>query len=97
MAMNPFDDQTLSVAFPGATLGAMPAGSGGKAAHADAAEQAALDAQQGGGPYHVASTLGFDEIIDPRELRNVLLAGLKLSRARSQGIHRPVARVGLLP
>jgi acetyl-CoA carboxylase carboxyltransferase component len=97
MAMNPFDAQTLSIAFPGATLGAMPAGSGGKAAHADEAEQAALDAMQSGGPYQVASTLGFDEVIDPRELRNVLLAGLSLARARSEGTHEPVARFGPLP
>ncbi|MFP6655003.1 MAG: carboxyl transferase domain-containing protein, partial [Myxococcota bacterium] len=69
MAMNPFDGQTLAIAFPGATLGAMPAGGGGKAAHASETEQAALDAQQGSGPYQVASTLGFDEVIDPRELR----------------------------
>ena len=59
----------------------------------------ALDAKQAGGPYQVASTLGFDEVIDPRELRNVLLAGLKLARARSRTIREPVAnaKMGLLP
>jgi len=95
--MNPFDDQTLSVAFPGAILGAMPAKGGGQAAHSDPVEQAALDAQQGGGPYGVASTLGFDEVIDPRELRNVLLSGLRLARARTESVTQPVSRVGSLP
>lgn len=97
MAMNPFDDQTLSIAFPGATLGAMPAASGGRAANAEEEEQAALDALQQGGPYPVASTLGFDEVIDPRELRNVLLAGLRLAAGRTQGAKQPLARVGFLP
>jgi len=97
MGMNPFDDQTLSVAFPGAILGAMPAKGGGQAAHSDPVEQAALDAQQGGGPYGVASTLGFDEVIDPRELRNVLLSGLRLARARTESVTQPVSRVGSLP
>lgn len=35
MAMNPFDQQTISLAFPSATLGAMPSGGGGTASHAD--------------------------------------------------------------
>ena len=97
MAMNPFDGQTFSVAFPGATLGAMPAGSGGKAAKADDAEQAALDAQQSGGPYNVASNLGFDEIIDPRELRNWVLEGLRVTEARRASARAPVERHGYLP
>lgn len=97
MAMNPFDGQTFSVAFPGATLGAMPAGSGGRAAKADDDEQAALDAQQLGGPYAVASSLGFDEIIDPRELRNWVLEGLRVSAGRRAAPCAPVERRGYLP
>ncbi|MCP5042951.1 MAG: acetyl-CoA carboxylase carboxyltransferase subunit [bacterium] len=97
MAMNPFDAQTFSVAFPGATLGAMPAGSGGKAANADSQQQAALDAQQMGGPYSVAATLGFDEIIDPRELRNWVLEGLRVSAGRTAAVHEPLERKGSLP
>ncbi|MEE3328559.1 MAG: carboxyl transferase domain-containing protein, partial [Myxococcota bacterium] len=60
MAMNPFDGQTLCVAFPGATLGAMPARGGGAAAHSDTAQQASLDATESGGPYRIADTMGFD-------------------------------------
>ncbi len=97
MAMNPFDGQTLCVAFPGATLGAMPAESGGRAAKAVASEQAELDALQAGGPFKVAASLGFDEVIDPRELRNVLLAGLRLAAARTASAKAPLGRVGLLP
>ena len=97
MAMNPFDDQTLSLAFPGAILGAMPARGGGDAAKADAALQQELDAHELAGPYRVASTLGFDEVIDPRELRNALLSGLRLSARRSGPARGPWRRIGILP
>jgi len=97
MGMNPFDGQTLSVAFPGATLGAMPARGGGVASKSDAAQQARLDAAELGGPYRVADSMGFDEIIDPREVRNVLLRGLRLSGGRNGEPLEPLARRGALP
>ncbi len=96
MAMNPFDGQTLSLAFPGVSLGAMPASGGGAAAKADDATQAALDETEGAGPWKTANHMAFDEVIDPRELRNALLAGLELAGERAQGLG-PVARIGVLP
>ena len=97
MGMNPFDQQTLTLALPGATLGAMPARGGGAAAHADAGEQAELDAAESGGPYSIADHMGFDEIIDPRDLRNALLDGLKLAAARSSIGYGPRPGGGPLP
>ena len=97
MAMNPFDDQTLSLAFPGVTLGAMPARGGGQAAGLEAAAQAQLERTESDGPYRVADSMGFDDIIDPRELRNALLRGLDLAGARQTGDCAPVQRVGALP
>jgi acetyl-CoA carboxylase carboxyltransferase component len=97
MAMNPFDAQTVSLAFPGVTLGAMPAAGGGAASKADAATQAALDQGEQAGPWRIASTLGFDDVIDPRELRNALLRALALASGRFAGPFAPVARVGVLP
>jgi len=97
MAMNPFDDQTISLAFPGAILGAMPARGGGDAAKADAALQQELDSHELGGPYRVASTMGFDEVIDPRELRNALLSGLRLAARRAGPAREPWRRIGILP
>jgi len=85
MAMNPFDHQTICLGFPGATLGGMPAGSGGKAAGADAQTQAALDAAEMGGPWSVADTMSFDDVIDPRDLRNALLSALELAAERQKG------------
>ena len=97
MGMNPFDGQTLSLAFPGATLGAMPARGGGAASKSDSEQQGQLDAAELGGPYRVADSMGFDEIIDPRELRNQLLRGLALSGNRETEAPRPLGRLGALP
>ena len=97
MAMNPFDDQTLSLALPGVALGAMPAEAGAGAAGADAETRAALERNEADGPWRAASSMAFDDVIDPRELRNALLRGLELARGRRRGPLGPVARVGTLP
>ena len=83
MAMNPFDHQTLTLAFPGVLLGAMPAESGGRAAGLTADEQAAAEILQAGGPYRSAHTMGYDDVIDPRDLRDRLLAGLVMAGGRA--------------
>ncbi|MBW2271930.1 MAG: acetyl-CoA carboxylase carboxyltransferase subunit [Deltaproteobacteria bacterium] len=97
MAMNPFDRQTLSLAFPGATLGAMPAKGGGAAAGADSATQEQLDVGESAGPWATADTMSYDEVIDPRELRNVLLDALELASGRDAESPGPAVRPGLLP
>lgn len=83
MAMNPFDKQTLSIAFPAITLGAMPAASGSEAAGLDAEAAAKALAEQTASAWHLSGKLAYDEIIDPRELRNALLAGLRLASNRT--------------
>lgn len=82
MAQNPFDAQTLTLGFPGVTMGAMPATSGGQSAKLDADTQAEVEAHQSGGPWGMAAGMVYDDIIDPRELRNALLTGLELSAER---------------
>ncbi len=82
MAQNPFDHQTLSFAFPGVTMDAMPAQSGGRSAKLDDATQARVEAKQRSGPWGMAAGLAYDDVIDPRELRNALLAGLELLETR---------------
>ena len=79
MAQNPFDKQTLTFSFPGVTMGARPASSGGRAAKLDAADQARAEAEQASGPYKMADRLVYDDIIDPTELRNRILEGLELA------------------
>lgn len=97
MGMNPFDHQTLSLAFPAVTLGSMPAASGAASAKLDEAARARAEAAQAGGAFHVADRLGYDEIIDPRELRNALLQGLALAEGRSAAAPGPVLLPGITP
>ena len=97
MAMNPFDAQTLTLAFPTATLGALPAASGGAAAKLGDADQALLDAGQAEGPWSSAESMAYDEVIDPRELRNVLLDGLDLAVGREAQAPEPAHHAGIRP
>ncbi|HQR03230.1 MAG: acetyl-CoA carboxylase carboxyltransferase subunit [Proteobacteria bacterium] len=97
MAMNPFDGQTLSLAFPAVTLGAMPVASVAATAKLDAATEARIAAEQAGGGYQVANLLGYDDVIDPRQLRNALLHGLELARGRTGSPCGPVRSQGILP
>ena len=97
MAMAPFGGQTASFSFPGATLGAMGASASGRAMRADDTEQAALRDAELQASYRSAQHLGFDEIVDPREARNVLLGALALALSRRQAAAEPVARFGITP
>jgi hypothetical protein len=47
--------------------------------------------------YRSAHGFGFDELIDPRELRNVLLHSLERALQRRQTPAEPVARIGIVP
>ena len=82
MAMNPFDAQTTTLAFPGVRLGAMPAESGADAAGIEPDVRALMDHAELGGAYASADRLSYDDVIDPRELRNELLRALVLTRPR---------------
>ncbi len=82
MAHNPFDHQTIAVSFPNLTMSSMPAGPGGQSARLDAETQARVEAEQRAGAWRMASTLGTDDVIDPRELRNKILEALALAGER---------------
>ena len=83
---------SISLAFPGLTMGAMPASSGGASAKLDAETQAEVDAAQAGGPFQMAHGMAYDDVIDPRELRNALLSALVLCEGRDAGPVEPVRR-----
>jgi acetyl-CoA carboxylase carboxyltransferase component len=97
MSMVSFDGQAATFAFPGATFGAMGASAAGRAIEADADQARALRERELAASYSSASGLGFDELIDPRELRNALLAVLARIRSRRQEPAQPVARVCITP
>jgi acetyl-CoA carboxylase carboxyltransferase component len=97
MGMIPFDGQSAVFALPGATMGAMGAAAMSRATGADVDEAARLRQAELEASYHSASSLGFDEMIDPREIRNVLLHALERALHRRQAAPEPVARVGIAP
>ncbi|MFT5202651.1 MAG: acetyl-CoA carboxylase carboxyltransferase component [Candidatus Aldehydirespiratoraceae bacterium] len=97
MAMNGYDEQTLSYAFPGATMGAMGAQGAGNAVGADDETREALRQSELESSYRSAAGLGFDELIDPRDLRNAVIDGLELSARRRAYAAAPVARIGITP
>jgi acetyl-CoA carboxylase carboxyltransferase component len=97
MAMIPFDNQSAVFAFPGVTMGAMGAAAMSRATGADADEAARLREAELEASYRSASSLGFDELIDPREIRNALLHSLERALFRRQAGPAPVARIGILP
>lgn len=97
MAMIPFDNQSAVFGFPGATMGAMGASAMSRAKGADAEEAERLRRTELEASYNSASGLGFDELIDPRETRNVLLHALERALYRRQAAPEPVARVGIVP
>jgi acetyl-CoA carboxylase carboxyltransferase component len=97
MAMNPFDRQTVTLALPGARLGAMPATGAGAAAGVDDDAQSVLDHAELGGAYSSADAMSYDEVIEPRELRNALLAALRLASRRRSEPPEPVRHHGIRP
>ena len=97
MSMVSFDRQTASYALPGVTLGAMGSRGAADAVGADAGTAEALRQAEAGAVYRSAGRLGFDEVIDPRDLRDVLLAALSRGLSRRQAAPLPAARVGITP
>lgn len=75
MAMNGFDHQTLTLAFPNITLGGLPAQSGANASGASDDDRDRLMASQSGA-WTPADNGSYDRVIDPRNLRQEICKGL---------------------
>ena len=97
MGMIPFDGQSAVYAFPGATMGAMGASAMSRARGSDAEEAELLRTAEVEASYRSAQGFGFDELIDPREIRAVLLHSLERALLRRQQPAEPVARIGITP
>jgi acetyl-CoA carboxylase carboxyltransferase component len=97
MGLIPFDGQSGVFAFPGATMGAMGAAAMSRARGSDVDEAEMLRSMELEASYRSAQSLGFDELIDPREVRNVLMHSLERALHRRHGAPEPVARVGIAP
>ena len=97
MSLVGFDGQSATFAYPGATLGAMGAAAMSRATGADVDEATLLREAELEASYRSASNLGFDELIDPRETRTVLLDALQRALSRRQAPPEPVLRAAITP
>jgi acetyl-CoA carboxylase carboxyltransferase component len=97
MSLVGFDGQSATFAFPGATLGAMGAGAASKAMNAAEDLAAALRHGELQASYRSAEGLGFDELLDPRETRDALLAALARAVFARQAVPQPVSRTTITP
>jgi methylmalonyl-CoA decarboxylase subunit alpha len=84
-------------AFPGVTMGAMGAAAMSRSRGSDDDEAEMLHAQEVQASYRTAKSFGIDELIDPREIRNVLLHSLERALSRRQAPAEPVSRIGIMP
>jgi acetyl-CoA carboxylase carboxyltransferase component len=97
MSLLGFDQQTAAFAYPGATMGAMSAAALSRATHAGEDVSAKLRDAELQASYRSAEHMGFDELIDPRETRDALLAALQRGLSCRQAAAEPVTRTVIMP
>jgi len=97
MSLLSFDSQGATFAYPGATMGAMSAAALSKASHAGEDLTAKLRDAELQASFRSAESMGFDELIDPRETRDALLAALTRGLSSRQAAPEPVARTVIMP
>ncbi len=97
MSLIGFDQQAATFAYPGATMGAMSAAALSRASHAGEDLSAKLRNAELQASYQSAQNLGFDELIDPRETRDALLASLQRGLSSRQASAEPVTRTVIMP
>jgi acetyl-CoA carboxylase carboxyltransferase component len=97
MGLIPFDGQSATFAYPGATMGAMGASAMSRARGSDEDEAERLRRTEVEASYRSAEHFGFDELISPVETRNMLLSSLERALYRRQASPEPARRVGIMP
>ncbi len=97
MGMIPFDGQSATFTYPGATMGAMGAAAMSRARGSDVDEAALLRGLEVEASYHSAERFGQDELISPVETRNRLLHSLERALYRRQSAPEPAARIAIMP
>ena len=95
MAMNPFDGQTVTLALPSITLGRYrPRRRRAPSTTPD--ERARVAAEQSEASVRAAARLSYDDVVDPRDLRDASLSALALTEGRDAVPRRPRG-LGILP
>jgi acetyl-CoA carboxylase carboxyltransferase component len=97
MGMIPFDGQSATFIYPGATMGAMGAASMSRARGSDMDEATLLRQAEVEASYRSAENFGQDELISPVETRDRLLRALERALYRRQGMPEPAARTAIVP
>jgi acetyl-CoA carboxylase carboxyltransferase component len=97
MGIIPFDGQSGTFTFPGATMGAMGAAAMSRARGSDVDEAAQLRQLEVEASYRSARSFGQDELISPVEVRNRLLSSLERALYRRQAAPEPAARIAIMP
>ena len=97
MSLLSFDHQVATFAYPGATMGAMSAAALSRASHAGEDLSVKLRDAELQASYRSAEHMGFDELIDPRETRDALLASLRRGLSSRQAAAEPVTRTLIMP
>lgn len=97
MSLLGFDHQVATFAYPGATMGAMSAAALSRASHAGEDLSAKLRNAELQASFRSAEHMGFDELIDPRETRDALLASLTRGLSSRQAAAEPVTRTVIMP
>jgi len=97
MSLLSFDQQVATFAYPGATMGAMSAAALSRASHAGEDLSTKLRNAELQASYRSAEHMGFDELIDPRETRDALLASLLRGLSSRQAAAEPVTRTVIMP
>ncbi|MFW0785810.1 carboxyl transferase domain-containing protein [Gordonia sp. CPCC 206044] len=97
MSLLGFDDQVATFAYPGATMGAMGAAAMSRSTNAGEDFATVLREMELAASYNSAEHMGFDEMIDPRETRNVLLTALRRGLYSRQAAPEPVRRTAITP
>jgi acetyl-CoA carboxylase carboxyltransferase component len=99
--------QVLTLVWPSGEFGALPVGGGVSAGHKRAIEsdddpqrkRAALESyyDQFGGAFSTAETFNFDDLIDPRDTRPLIIRALRSARAGATAPLGPKMRHGVMP
>ncbi|MBI3213085.1 MAG: acetyl-CoA carboxylase carboxyltransferase subunit [Mycobacterium sp.] len=97
MSLLGFDDQVATFGYPGATMGAMSAAALSRASNADEDASSAMRDAELQASFNSAENLGFDELIDPRETRDALIAALQRGLLSRQSAAAPVSRTAIVP
>ena len=83
MGMNAFEGQSRSLALPGVVMGGMPAKVGAATAKETDRTRELLVSSEAAGPWRLAETVTYDDVIDPKRLRTEILAGLRIAAGRA--------------